>query len=178
MSSPDDTTAPASDALVQRPVTTPSVASVLGSPEPVAPPRRSRRAWVIGGVVLAALVLAGAGVAAFLLLTPTAQRTPADAVLDYDRAYADVDCELYTAVTTEAYRERLAPTCADFEAEAQAFVEAFSDYEVVVESTTVDGETATVVTSESWELEGEQNSADYTYALVRVDGTWKIDALE
>lgn len=125
-----------------------------------------------------AVVLLGAAVVAVLVwFTPAAaQPGPEHAVVDYDRAYDEVDCELFESVTTAAYRETLAPTCADFEAEAQAFVDSFSAYDVVVNSTEIDGETATVLTTETWTLDGEEGSADYTYTLVN-EGGWKIDAL-
>ena len=161
------------DSIVPRPVELPAVA-----PENAAPQKKPRRLGLIVGIVIGALVLAGAGVAAFLLLTPTAEAGPSAAVLGYDRAYAEVDCDLFVAVTTETYREALAPTCADFEAEAQAFVDNFTDYEIVIESTEVAGDTATIVTTESWVLDGQANSAEYTYALVRTDGTWRIDELD
>lgn len=146
--------------------------------EDAAPRRRSRAPWIVGGTVLGVLLLAGAGVAAFLLLAPRGDAGPAQAVLGYDQAYAESDCDLYVAVTTVDYRERLAPTCVDFEAEARAFADNFSDYEVVVESTEFDGATATVVTTESWVLDGQQNTTQYTYTLVDDDGVWRIDALD
>jgi len=147
--------------------------------EPTSPaPRRSRTPWVVVGVVLAVLLVAGGVIAALFLFAPRATGGPADAVLAYDTAYADADCDLYVSVTTVGYRERLAPTCADFEAEARAFADHFSEYEVVVQSTEVDGSTATVVTTETWLLDGAENSAEYTYTLVDDDGTWRIDALD
>jgi len=139
---------------------------------------KSRLPWLIGGIVLAVLLLAGAGIAAFLLLTPTTTGGPSTAVVGYDQAYAEVDCELFVSVTTDTFREALAPTCADFEAEAQEFVDNFSDYEVVIDDTTIDGATATIVTTESWVLEGQENTAEYTYTLVDEGGSWKIDSIE
>lgn len=163
----------ASDALVRQPVTPPTA-----EPDDAPPPTRtkSRLPWLIGGIVLAVLVLAGT--AAFLLLTPTTTGGPSTAVVGYDQAYAEVDCDLFVSVTTDTFREALAPTCADFEAEAQEFVDNFSDYEVVIDDTTIDGATATIVTTESWVLEGEENTAEYTYTLVDEGGSWKIDAIE
>ena len=168
-------TSPAADALVRQPVAAPQ-AELDDAPPPTR--AKSRLPWLIGGIVLAVLLLAGAGTAAFLLLTPTATNGPSAAVVGYDQAYADVDCELFVSVTTDAYREALAPTCADFEAEAQAFVDNFSEYEVVIDSTTIDGSTATIVTTESWVLEGQENTVEYTYTLVDQDGSWRIDAIE
>ena len=175
MSEPEPT-----DALVRpEPVSTAvDVAPPSAETDDAAPRRRSRAPWVAGGIVLGVLLLAGAGVAAFLLLTPPATPAPAVAVLDYDQAYADADCDLYFAVTTVDYRERLAPTCADFEAEARTFADAFSDYVVVVESTEIEGSAATVVTTESWVLDGQENTTSYTYTLVDDDGAWRIDALD
>jgi hypothetical protein len=128
--------------------------------------------------VLGVLALAGAGTAAFLLLAPTTAAGPSAAVLGYDQAYAEVDCELFVSVTTDAYREAIAPTCADFETEAQAFVDNFTEYEVVIDSTSIEGASATVVTTESWVLDGQENSAEYTYTLVDDEGVWRIDALD
>jgi hypothetical protein len=166
-----------SDALVRQPAAQPPADPRETQLAPTGP-KKSRRPWVIGGIVLAVLGLAAAGTAAFVLLTPSAAAGPASAVLGYDQAYAEVDCELFVAVTTDTYREALAPTCDDFETEAQAFVDSFSDYVVIIETTDIDGATATISTTESWVLEGQENTAEYLYTLVNEGGAWKIDALE
>lgn len=152
---------------------------------PVAPPpppaRRSRVPWIVGGVIAGLLLISAGVVAALLIVAPWSSSTvrgPEQAVLDYDRAYDEVDCELFASVTTVGYRERIAPTCEAFEQDAQTFVDNFGDYEVVVESTAIDGGTATVVTTESWTLDGASNSAEYTYTLLDQGGSWRIDALD
>ncbi len=165
-----------SDALSPRPVEAPLVPPAAEAGPPAR--ARSRLPWIVGGVVLGVLLLAGAGTAAFLLLTPASGPGPAEAVEAYDRAYAEVDCELFASVTTDAYREALAPTCADFEAEAQAFVDNFTEYDVAIGSTEIDGATATVTTTESWVLDGQENSAEYVYTLVADRGVWRIDDLD
>lgn len=144
-----------------------------------APPvKRPRRLWLVGGIVLGALLLAGAGVAVFLLISPGAGRGPAEVVADFDRAYDEVDCGLFVSVTTTDYRESRAPTCADFETAAQEFNESFSDYEIVVDSAEIAGATATVVTTESWVVDGEQSSREYTYTMLSEVGAWRVDSLE
>ena len=153
------------------------------TPEPpAAPAPKSKLPWIVGAIVLGVLVLAGAAIAAILVFVPAmtggSAAAPEDAVLAYDRAYDEVDCALYESVTTPDYRETFADSCEVFEAEARTFVDAFTDYEVEVTGSEVDGAKATVTTTETWTLEGQPGSADYVYTLVLDDGVWRIDALE
>lgn len=143
-----------------------------------APRKRSKLPWILGGVAVAVLAIVGVVVAFVIVpMLTTAVRGPEQAVLAYDQAYAEVDCALYESVTTVGYREGFLATCEEFETEAQAFVESFSDYVVVVTGTEITGSTAEVTTDESWVLDGEENAASYVYSLVLDAGAWRIDAL-
>lgn len=147
--------------------------------EPPAPTKRSKLPWILGGVAVAVLAIIGVVVAFVIVpMLTSVVRGPEQAVLAYDQAYAEVDCALFESVTTVGYREGFLATCEEFETEAQAFVESFSDYEVVVTGTEITGGTAQVTTDESWVLDGEENAASYVYSLVLDEGAWRIDALE
>lgn len=160
----------------------PAAPEVPPAAPPAAPPagrKRSKLPWILGGVAVAVLAIVGVVVAFVVVPMFTAVvRGPEQAVLAYDQAYAEVDCALFESVTTVGYREGFLATCEEFETEAQAFVESFSDYEVVVTGTEVTGGTAEVTTDESWVLDGEENAASYVYTLVLDGGAWKIDALQ
>ena len=143
------------------------------------PRRKSRRRWIILGAVLGTLLLLGAAAAVYVVLFVLDQRPePEETVRDYDRAYDEVDCELYFGITTVAFQKTLAETCDDFEAIAQTFVDGFTDYDVEITGTTITDDVAEITTSESWTLRGQQNSTTYLYTLLFVDGVWRIDALE
>lgn len=148
--------------------------------QPVVPPpaRRSKLPWIIGGAALGFVLIVGITIAVVVSLVIGATRGPQDVVGAYDRAFDEVDCELYFSVTTEAYQESFTPTCEEFEATAQSFVEAYSDYKVTVTGSSISGDTATVETTETYVYGGESAADEYTYHLVKSDGDWLIDALD
>lgn len=145
----------------------------------VARPRHRALPWIIGGIAVALVV--AAGLVVWLVVLPLVSgppRGPQDAVLSYDQAYDEADCALYQSITTPTFQEALAPTCADFEAAAQSFLDSYEEYDVAVDATEVTGGTATVTTTESWVLDGESYSQQYVYALVLDGDRWLIDSLE
>lgn len=164
-----------------QPPATPS--SSVAGPVPlqeVARPKRRVLPWIIGGAVL--LVLVAAALVTWFVVLPLvnggSSDGPRETVLAYDEAYDEADCALYQSVTTTAFQEALAPTCADFEAAAQSFLESYEEYDVAVDEVDVAGDTATVTTTESWMLDGESSSQEYVYTLVRDGGSWRIDDLQ
>lgn len=136
-------------------------------------PRSSRLTWLIVGIG-AALVLIIGVVVAFVLLAP---RGPGQAVTDFDTAYDTADCDLFAKSTTEAYRTDVAATCEDFKAVSADFTQHYSAYTLVITGTKIDGDTATITTSESWRYDGDPGSGTFRYDVVKVDGVWKIDGL-
>jgi hypothetical protein len=146
----------------------------------VARPKRRALPWIIAGVVVALLAVAAAVVwfVVLPLVGGGSARGPQDAVLAYDQAYDEQDCALYQRVTTPGFQETLAPTCDDFAAVTQTFLDSYTDYDVEITQTDITGSTARVTTTESWVLDGEPASQEYVYTLVLADGAWRIDGLE
>jgi hypothetical protein len=145
---------------------------------PPPPARRSKLPWILGGVGLAVVVLIVVAIVVGFNVIFGAVKGPQEVVGAYDRAFDEVDCELYLSITTETYQESFMPTCEEFEATAQNFVDSYSDYTVTVTDTAVTGDTATVRTTETYVLDGEAGSDLYVYHLVQSDGAWLIDALD
>lgn len=147
------------------------------APSPPAPPKKSKLPWILGGAALAFLVIIGVVIAIVVNTVLGTARAPQEVIGEYDRAFDEVDCELYLSITTEAYQESFEPTCEGFEATAQNFLDSYTDYKVTVTGTSVSGDTATVETSETFVFEGEPGTDLYTYSLVKSDGVWLIDSL-
>jgi hypothetical protein len=127
--------------------------------------------WVVGGSVLAFLLLLGGGIAIIVSLALGATNGPRDAVVAYDKAWQQVDCDLLQSVTTGAvYYD----DCTAFEDDASAFNDSYGDYKVTVVNTNVMMGTATVQTNETYTEDGEKYTDHYTYTLVQEDGAWKI----
>lgn len=145
---------------------------------PVPPARRSKLPWILGGVGVAVVVLIVVAVVVVFNVILGATKGPQEVVGAYDRAFDEVDCELYLSITTEAYQESFEPTCEEFEATAQNFVDSYSDYKVTVTGTSISGDTATVNTTETYVLDGEPGTDLYVYQLVQSDGAWLIDQLD
>jgi hypothetical protein len=151
------------------------------APAPLAvpsPPRRSKLPWIIGGIALGLIALIGAAVMFVVVPLLGATQGPQAVVGAYDRAFDEVDCELYLSITTPAYQESYLPDCEQFEAAAQSFVDSYSDYKVTITGTTVSGETATVGTTETYMLDDQPGADEYTYHLVKAEGSWLIDSIE
>lgn len=169
---PDAGSEPVVPAVPAAPVT-PAVPSA-----PVPPARRSKLPWILGGVGLGLVVLIVVAVVVVFNVILGATKGPQEVVGAYDRAFDEVDCELYLSITTEAYQESFMPTCEEFEATAQDFVDSYSDYKVTVTGTSITNNTATVNTTETYVFEGEAGTDLYVYHLVQSDGAWLIDQLD
>ncbi len=163
---------------------TPAQPATLAQPAtpevPVAPAlaRRSKLPWILGGAALAVIVLIVVAVVVVFNVILGAAKGPQEVVGAYDRAFDEIDCELYLSITTESYQESFMPTCEEFEATAQDFVDTYSDYKVAVTGTSVSGDTATVTTTETYVLDGEPGTDLYIYHLVNSKGAWLIDRLD
>jgi hypothetical protein len=165
----------------EQPAATPPAQPPVGQPvaPPVAPPaRRSKLPWIIGGAALALLVIVGVVAAILVSSILGAVRAPQEVVGQYDKAFDEADCELYFSITTEAYQESFEPTCEGFESVAQNFLDSYSDYKVTVTNTSVSGDTAIVETTETFILDGEPGTDEYTYHLVKSGNAWLIDQLD
>jgi hypothetical protein len=161
-------------------VTPPAEPAVPPLAQPLVPPpaKRSKLPWIIGGAALALLVIVGVVIAVVVSSILGAVRAPQEVIGQYDKAFDEADCELYFSITTEAYQESFEPTCEGFESVAQNFLESYSDYKVIVTDTSVSGDTATVATTETFILDGEPGTDEYTYHLVKSGNTWLIDQLD
>jgi hypothetical protein len=169
-------TPPPDDGSVPVPPAAPEAAGAPAAPVP--PARRSKLPWILGGVGLAVVVLIVVAVVVVFNVILGATKGPQEVVGAYDRAFDEVNCELYLSITTEAYQESFMPTCEEFEETAQNFVDTYSDYKVTVTGTSVTGDTATVNTTETYLLDGEAGTDLYVYHLVQSDGAWLIDQLD
>jgi hypothetical protein len=165
----------------EQPAVTPPAQPPVAPPAqaPVAPPaRRSKLPWILGGAALALLVIVGVVAAVVISSVLGAVRAPQEVVGQYDKAFDEADCELYFSITTEAYQESFEPTCEGFESVAQNFLDSYSDYNVTVTNTSVSGDTAIVETTETFILDGEPGTDEYTYHLVKSGNAWLIDRLD
>ncbi|MFT4299768.1 MAG: nuclear transport factor 2 family protein [Aeromicrobium sp.] len=122
--------------------------------------------------------------------TPPGVPDPGQAVVLWDQAFRAGDCELFQQTTTADFRadygqaEADYSTCDGFEEGLEEIEDGKPDdfwrtYELDVVEVRVDGDTARVETEETWEyLDGPRvrsASDSYTYDLVLVAGTWRID---
>lgn len=160
------------------------------TPEPAASaggeaPRRSRLPWVllgIGGVLLLAL-----GIVVAVVVIPSfvgGSADPVATVEEFDRSYAEVDCELFQAVTTEGFRRVSQGSddagvfdCASWEEIAAEYtVDGEYRYDLEVLDATVADERAVVQTEESDLVSGDDFA--YTYTLVPdAAGDWVIESI-
>lgn len=115
---------------------------------------------------------------------PTGAELPLDhpatvAVLDYDRAYQGLDCDLFTATTTAEYRDGM--TCEDFVDTADEFNSEVEGYTVEIrrvfegEAGSVIVETAERYTSTAAGDAGAEYEDLLAYVMVEQDGAWLLD---
>jgi hypothetical protein len=150
------------------------------------PPRRPVWPWIVGGAALLLLMIVGLVVAVTVFASgltgaTTGAGSPASVVSSYDRAWETVDCDLYEQITTSAAREQNGHSdCADFESDAQDFIDGTDNYLVTVTSSRVDGSTAEVRTDERYDDEdGGSGFVDhYLYTLIRSGSRWIIDGVQ
>jgi hypothetical protein len=150
----------------------------VATPPVPAPPRRSKLPWILGGVGLGLIIIVGIVVAVIVSTVLGAVKGPQAVVGEYDRAYDEVDCDLYFSLTTEEYRESFEPTCEGFESVAQNFLDSYSEYKVTVTDTSISGDTATVQTIETFKLDGVPGTDEYTYHLIKSGNAWLINQLD
>lgn len=152
--------------------------------EPPAARRRPLWPWIVAGSAVLALVIGG-GVGAVVVLSANAQRQAdlaavEQVVRDFDRAYEEVDCDLFEEVTSDDLRdEQYEPDgydCDGWEENAQSYFDEDGDYtfRVTIDEVTVTGDRARVETSERWERDGVKGSGTVTYRLERLGGRWVI----
>jgi len=128
-------------------------------------------------VLLAALVLGGAGVTA---ATRAAAESPRGVVERYERAFEQVpaDCDALAEVTTGAHAAELEPLCRPTGDEPD-WVMGWPEGGAPVTRTrvleeTVDGDRARVELLVTASSPGVEMEARPTYLLERVDGAWRV----
>jgi hypothetical protein len=104
---------------------------------------------------------------------------PARAVEAYEAAWREGRFEDFVSVTTASLRRALDVTAsADFEAAAVEYAEASEGLISQVTHVDVDGDHATVETTES-SADGTDHVVEKVLVqLVRKDGAWRVDAVE
>ena len=147
-----------------------------GHTAPQALPRRRRVwPWIAGGAVALCAVLAAAVVLTVHLLGVVV-KAPESVVMQLDLAWNTSDCDLAEATMTDDYLERSdLDGCENFLEAAQIYHESYDDYSTVVDSSNVDGSTATVLTTETSVADGESEELEWAYTLVLVDDRWLVD---
>jgi len=143
----------------------------------VAPPMiRKRRVWpwVVGASAFVFLLLVGGGIALLISTVSGSTDGPRSAVLAYDKAWREDDCDALHSVITdpETY------SCDDFDSDYQSFQAGIDDYKLVIVSTNVLGDSAEVQTKESYTLDGTPQVDHYSYSLVKQDGFWRVDTID
>lgn len=179
----------------------------VGSPSvpPAAPKSKLWILWTVlgivalGGVITAIVVIpmilgglmattgsAGEGEPGSTVPSEADESAAVAAVLLYDEAWQQVDCDKYFAATTEAFRTELElPDCATFEENAQGFADGTDEYVVTVTSVVQDADVITVSTSETYTslvdedgapLESPETVEDlWDYYLIESRDGWVID---
>lgn len=145
---------------------------------PAPRPRRPIWPWILGGsVVLILLIVAGAITAVTAFLNQGAE--PKRTVLDYDRAYATLDCPLVVSAVTTHFQEAYLGDpfdCSDWKDSAAQFtIDGVYEYDVVIISAREFGDTAEVRSIETDTSFDEAAVYHLTYSLVREGGHWLID---
>ena len=157
----------------------------------------SRPAWPwLTGAAVAGMVASGAvvglvaGLASGSPSTLPPLNTPEEVVLVWDASFRDNDCSAFRRTTTRDFRAAYSEefdygTCSGFREGNDDIAEDKPDdfwetYEIEVLEVEVDGDRATVEVEESWEYLDSRDrvkdeSDEYTYHLVLVDGQWRIN---
>lgn len=146
------------------------------APSAIAPhvPDRRRRAWpwVLAASCVGFLAVVGVGTWLLVSFVFDATGGPRQAVETFDRAWATSDCDLLESVTTEAFRDADGwdgGPCA-------AFTPDPPEYDIVVQSVTVSGAEAIVLTRERWtDVDGEFDEI-FEYRMLRMGDQWRIDS--
>ena len=152
-----------------------------GTVPPTGAPRK-RPVWPFvlgGGILLLVLLIAGVGV---LLVNLLGTLSPSKTVTEFDRSFAEVNCELFQKSTTTDFQENFFGekfTCAPWEDNARKLqVDGEYAYKVALGTTTVDGNRAEVRTTETDSTGDKPAIYRLEYHLVNTGGTWLIDSIE
>ena len=134
---------------------------------------------VVGGLVVAGVAVAIGVVASSNGVSDAASGPdltflePDDVVMEFDRARDTADCDLLVAITTDLYRGEHGD-CTTYDPPSSYFADLVAS-DVGVLDTSIEGDTANIITSESYEVDGVRTSPQYVYGLVRDDGVWRIN---
>jgi hypothetical protein len=139
---------------------------------------KRRWPWIVGAAVAVLLIVAG-------ILTAFAVRNAIDSadattqVLRFDVAYRDTDCSLFESVTTSELRDALLGEpydCSAWQSVAETLtVDGTYTYDMTVTGTQVNGDSATVSTSETFiGFDGSKQTVAFDYDLTRTDSGWVI----
>lgn len=159
--------------------------------------------WVVLGVVLLGIVIGAAVIIPLLFLSLTrgsaggesvapegdAQAAAVAVVEDYDQAWQTVDCDLFLASTTQAFRDdQQLADCTAFEEAAQVFADSTEEYSIRVTSVAEEDGGIEVETVESFlsyiddagELVDEPvpYEDEWSYHVVEDEGRWAIDSTD
>jgi len=151
--------------------------------ETVAPAPRKRRLWpfIVGGAVVLAAILTGLVIGVVTLLSVIGG-SPSKTVTDYDLSFQNSDCELFTSTTTEQFQKDFFGgtfDCDAFVENADALtVDGVYSYDVTVVISSVKGETAEVVTTETDTSAGDPIDFSLRYHLVNEGGRWLIESID
>ncbi len=134
-----------------------------------APPPAPKKTGLIIGIVVAVLLLAGGGIAAYLLLKPNG---PADVLEDYIIAIGKHDAATMVELSCGAFLEQSRQLAAD----PTQFDGAPTNARVVESSTVENGDSATVTFTVSYiRSDGTPRTDQGQKAfLQKIDGEWKV----
>ena len=132
--------------------------------------RRPVWPWIVGAAALVVLVLGGLGTW-WLLGGRNSASGPQQAVLDYDAAWDNGDCDKLMSVTTQEYRDVALGT----DEPCSVLGGPQPQYQIDFISTDISGDQATVRDRERWSEQGDSYDEIVVYKLVQQDGHWLID---
>ena len=144
-------------------------------PAPPAPAKRRLWPFIVGGAIVLAAILTG-------LVLGVIGGSPAKTVTDYDRSFQMSDCELFTSTTTEEFQNDFFGgdfDCAAFAKNAEDLtVDGVYSYDVTIVISSIKGDKAEVVTTETDNSTGEPIDFSLRYHLVNEGGRWLIESID
>jgi hypothetical protein len=169
-----------------------------GDPNLATPERLRKRKRRIVWAVIGAAVLAGVAGGTFIVYPRAAsqndtstirgpqQRAAVASVTQYNDAWQNVDCDAYTASTTEDFRTRSGLTdCSEFETKAEAYAATVKNYKVAVNTVQKQSGVIRITTTETYSAlvdedgarlsEPVPDSIRWVYVLVPDRDHWVID---
>ena len=149
-----------------------------------APPPRKRPVWpwiLAGGVFITILGVIGGfvlfGVAIFTGISAVTDG-PAAAVELHHEAYLDQDCDEYFTATTSQFRVLTGTdTCEGFVAQSRQLADTSAEWTLEVTRSSIENDTAVVITNETYIVDGTPYEATTTYELINSNGDWLILSL-